>query len=386
MMDTDSEVNSKLLEASCGKMMLIYKNSDVENWLLNGAVHDRFLCTSNGTMAREVGVQVNVYSIEDTNVIANHWIVHISLEKFWKPTSVELDQYLERKAVSYIPEVQIYNHVSIQDKKKNKLALYFDGIHQKLCLCEKETMTVTVRHVFDVSYFPIDAHSIQLKVTGMLGPKNDINHLKFVPSFGSYVCCMKSSMNLNDFILDSSVEVDFVKTDESFSKNHQYSVMNVSMTIQRDWRAYFWRYIITIMLISFIGCVPFSFKLETEDGMYNACSYVVTILLTLVAFAMVVNGELPKVSYCTLFQFYFNGICALSALQLLQIMILHFVWKKESFWKLSINIAIWFAFHIVFAIYAAYVRKKQMDAMKDRKILEEKWSYVYEPKVNIALE
>ena len=82
----------------------------------------------------------------------------------------------------------------------------------------------------------------------------------------------------------------------------RYSQVNLAVKLERIPQAYFFRMVLFLMLLTAASLI--SFSIEIIDSGADRISYLITLLLTAVAYQFAILQDLPKVPYLTLFDKY----------------------------------------------------------------------------------
>ena len=155
----------------------------------------------------------------------------------------------------------------------------------------------TFKQNLDLRNFPLDCHTLKIHIE--MGNSKDmvympVQHVDSMLSLDTRDCALYGW-------IWSGVRMVFGQTDPKLSKlGNSYSYFEVHFNIAREWKPYFWRIGIINMFITQASIL--TFVMHPSNAFSDRVSYLVTLLLTLVAFLYTVQERLPAVGYVTLLE------------------------------------------------------------------------------------
>ena len=155
----------------------------------------------------------------------------------------------------------------------------------------------TFKQSMNLENFPLDCHSLKIHVE--MGSVNcmvykPVNHTENIMSLDISDCTLFGW-------IWSGVRLVFGQTDPALSKvGNTYSYFEVHFNVKREWKPFFWRIGIFNVFITLASIL--NFVLHPSEQFNDRLGYLVTLLLTLVAFLYTVQERLPPVGYVTLLE------------------------------------------------------------------------------------
>ena len=136
---------------------------------------------------------------------------------------------------------------------------------------------------FDLQFFPFDIQQLPLVIEmSFLGT----DRLWMVPpSLYDYTVWFN-----REFSVLSNFMVNAVLSD--YDNSASFSRFKMTIVVERNWMAYFYRVIVPVLLIS--GAALLMFALAPDDGVDSRLGFGITLLLTMVAFEFTLAQDLPK--------------------------------------------------------------------------------------------
>ena len=147
---------------------------------------------------------------------------------------------------------------------------------------------------FELQNFPWDVQDLTLHVRSV-APAN-VCHLTLPFNANDVIELNEDASALTDWVVHPP-QVEFVI--KSSSPLSSYSQLNVSLKLERKWQGYVWRLMIILATITLAGLCCFGIDIINDAA--ERLGFIVTMLLTAVAYQYAISAELPQgLSYLTL--------------------------------------------------------------------------------------
>eukprot|EP01083_Nonionella_stella_P185703 677770_1 len=266
----------------------------------------------------QLGSMVWVFRIADVDLVKETFFANFAIEFHWHCTKTDYESYQSDPSnyvPSYIPNFVFMNgeadKIELQTQNDNqgyKIAAtgdkgtFGETFGDKLrCpvmnLCYYE-ISGTFAEKFELKGFPFDVQSLQIQFKSI----DDASVAVFVPSMIQFKGDFTGYFLLNHSTLQEyTVHPPFLEYDvlQNFVKQ---PFINIRLKIERNYMVYMW----SIYLLAFVSTAStlFAFALDPVEDLADRLGFVVTLLLTAVAFQFVVTSELPKLPYLTVLDEY----------------------------------------------------------------------------------
>ena len=214
----------------------------------------------------------------------------------------------------------------------------------------------TFREYFELDSFPLDCQDLPI-IMKLGGDANSKNY-RFLPDNTRKVF---AKMDLSTCVFTEwdvhPTIYEFGSTDPSLSKRGiTYPLYINRIKVERKYQFYFQRIALILGFLSMAALSSFSIDLDNKE---DRLGIDFTLLLTIVAFQVVVSNSLPVLPFFTIIDFYVFATLTF----ILMIIIEHSVIgdnQKDLDDILSyVFIGVWVIVHVCFGIYCSYVAKKQ---------------------------
>ena len=214
----------------------------------------------------------------------------------------------------------------------------------------------TFREYYELDSFPFDCQD--LPIIMKLGGDANSKDYRFLPDKTRKVfakidlsTCVSTEWNFHPTMYE------FGFTDASLSKRGiTYPLYINRIKIERKYQFYFQRIALILMLLSIAALSSFSIDVDNKE---DRLSIDFTLLLTVVAFQVVINDSLPVLPFFTVIDVY-----VLMVLLFIIIIIIEHSLIGDSQDDLDqiftyVFMAIWLVFHIGFGIYCPIISRKE---------------------------
>jgi len=208
----------------------------------------------------------------------------------------------------------------------------------------------------ELDNFPVDIQDLTITF------KEETSKYEFLPedrlngaNFGSINLKYWTAQEWDCF--KSLCEFSLTKKEESKS-NRQNSLFIIQMKVMRKWKSYH-QLILPMSFISFLSLVAFSI---TDDNSGARVSYLITLLLTFVAFQTVVKSALPYIPIATLMDWYIYIVYGYIIFIIIVSVIIEFT-SGDNYIDYIIGgvcILLWIVIHCLFSIVAYKQHQKEI--------------------------
>jgi len=314
---------------------------------------------------------VSVQGYGNINILDKEFDINLFIRVAWKPSSREVESFLNTRGttideglIEYRPSMIVVNAIderSIQEWSQPDL--FFTPSGQFFLLTMTKTSIFKCTEVFELQNFPVDCQDL----TVILSPeKGDFK----IVGVQNVVWLPPNNEGLTSTMVSSLIDeykyhgffVEFMEKRYAI-ENTSVSCLILRVKLQRNYQHYLYRLCLVLSLVSLTGSVGFT--IDLEDDFPDACAYMSTCLLTVVAFMFVITSTLPPIPYLTLLDKFVYTLLVFVTSQTFLIVITRFFEDLASQWEILfwISVAGWATIHIFFLIYATRKFKVEMSKL-----------------------
>jgi len=263
-----------------------------------------------------VGVMVKWLNLYDVNVLDGTFKARFILEVKWfdvKFVSSEYDSLINRVVpVTTCPVLCFENCVALHESafqmdhlsdgygKEQEATLRRNGSSDPPGLLMRSGhFTGTFSETFELKHFPFDAQCLTIKIR-MWGAGVDST-----PDYGRIFVIMDN--DLQESIGDNAEWNIHSPLSKTIGKHYEKQALEMILVVQRKP----WHYIRTISIpLFFLVSCTFTSVLLDSSSLNDRLAIIFTMLLTVVAFKLVIADKLPKLSYTTDLDSFIDGCFA----------------------------------------------------------------------------
>jgi len=312
-----------------------------------------------------VYICVWVQHFGDLKILDGTFQAEVFFRIYWKPSREEVNRILQTRAatvdsnlIEFRPNISCSNNVEINKVRDwSNPELDFNLGRRCFHLTSFQLIKVIAREDYKLKNFPVDCQDLSLKFTPGYGRDYTSDKIRWEPAsnFGNYAYV--TPCNSHDFAYKNAI-IEFLRTDPSDNASGmQWCNIEVRIKIQRKWQHYFYRLCLVMSLVAMTVCVGFTIDLDEDFS--DACAYMSTCLLTIVAFMFVVTSSLPTIPYLTLLDYFVYTLLVYVAFMMISLMMTRFNDNWDSIILFYISVALWIAIHIFFAILMTVKHKEE---------------------------
>jgi len=219
----------------------------------------------------------------------------------------------------------------------------------KLNLLRKISIKVKLSEPFELENFPFDIQTLKAFIFFDLTDnpqekikivtENDEN--KFIRFSSTISSASEWKYNPPNYLINK-ITNDLIEQDQII----------LSFKVERNWKSYMFRIILIMALISLLSNSIFS--LDAIDGLGDRLAFGVTILLTFVAYMLIVTDILPSLPYLTFIEVYIISIFSyISSILLIVALVPGISFLNDSYVFLLSSFS-WFSIHLFFGLKLIY--------------------------------
>lgn len=267
----------------------------------------------------EVYVATMVRDLGDINVVDGTFKLSLDIELRWQPkredVSVMMNDHLDGRDYTpkYFPKLRVYNaqEIDIVSDWCHPI-LYFKGDDLKFFLYSDQQIIITCRENFEVERFPFDCQGLTVRL-GREKPWREFDEEKeqYLPrgvtiledgtveaDENSIPCKMTFPQQPDEQYQYQKPILEFHNTDPKESASGSvYSMIYIHLFVVRQFKHYIYR---LCSILCFATLTTFAvFFMDTEENIESEASFLLTVLLAVVAFMFIYQAEIPKVPYIT---------------------------------------------------------------------------------------
>eukprot|EP01083_Nonionella_stella_P025911 71345_1 len=336
----------------------------------------------------EVGVNFYVNRIDSVDLVNESFYADADIELQWKATKEEYLRFkrdVKHYEPDYHPAFQFQNgecSAEIQYMNGNTgfrvvgegdldswSSLIGKEIRYPIFNLAHYKFHGTFRESFELESFPLDCQDLQISIE--LDKKVDL--VVFVPSYKQFLGDYCGNLNLKFSALDEYVvhqpRLEFVCNE--YADN--MSAMNYRAKLERRSLIYIPKIVLFIAVTA--GAALLTFTLDPIDDLPDRYGFVVTLLLTAVAFQFVVTSTLPNLPYLTFLDWYIFVSFMFLGLVMLMAAVTALIGKKDSIDIDLVNMicavsagAVFVIYNLYFAIQSFVLKKAEQGKLSYNKL------------------
>ena len=287
----------------------------------------------------DVLIRLEVTNIDKINTQEENVLIDFTVTCYWKDEclvgddnscghSIHPDQY--KNGFFVMPNFEVIGEVELDQLIDEKEMFYMEFLWSDFgIVMQKRQYRGTIRFPMNLRHFPFDIQNFKLE----LKSKWNVDYLQY-HNFTSEkeIDRMTSLVRLNEWEKISSFYVHS-EIVENIVEGISYSHLIAEIPIKRNTNYYLQKIISLQVLISLL-LFPF-FALPYED-LNDRLANTLTLLLAAIAFNFTVVGELPKISYTSSLDYFFNFNYLFLGVTALSHFIIYFVNDYNNFFAFSL--------------------------------------------------
>ena len=248
---------------------------------------------------RDVGVTVTLNQLHSIDVVRQSFFVDIKLMVAWQDASASA----AAPGQMWMPQVFLLNgehsqclpisRISDVEKGRPRTAFVYAGT----CFCP-----------FDLHDFPFDSQRLEVRFRSLKNRRNDKGIRAFVDFAAQGAGARRrltvgSAIRLHEWEV-RAVSADFTHTDAAQSaKAESYASIVVQIDVGRRSAYHVWNG--GLVMFAIVSLAPLGYKIDAVAAYGERLGHLMTLVLTAVAFKLVIQDRLPEVSYLTAMDKYF---------------------------------------------------------------------------------
>eukprot|EP01084_Bolivina_argentea_P204841 349874_1 len=262
---------------------------------------------------RRIGISITIERISNICTSNQAFRAKLQIKHSWKPTREEVQLFKDKPTdfqPFWRPRFDFPNLIEVHDcglklthwsteytilKKGesnsgtiNTLPYLITGIYW---------IDATFSEVFELEHFPVDCQDLTIKIQ----LQQFVTICEFTTPFqGSDVLTLCAEYATISEWNVHSPKLEIIKQCHGIVV--KYSRINLSIKLERIPAAYFWRMVLFLAFLTAASLI--SFCIDALDDGPDRIAYLITLLLTAVAYQFAILQDLPKVSYLTLMDKY----------------------------------------------------------------------------------
>mmetsp|Transcript_49889 Transcript_49889/g.83081 ORF Transcript_49889/g.83081 Transcript_49889/m.83081 type:complete len:422 (+) Transcript_49889:30-1295(+) len=339
----------------------------------------------------ELGVNFYVNRMADISLTNETFFAHFDLELQWRATREELNRFKaapKNYEPDYIPNFFVMNgdcskelqtkegnsgyRVVVEGDKDSWGSLIgkcrypvFNLVHYK--------MQGSLRESFKLNSFPFDCQDLQ--ITLELAEK--VDEVMFVPSYklflGDYCGYLGMAYSTLDEYVVHEPLMEFILNEYADTM----SCVTYRGKVERKYGTYFGKLVVFVFILT--ACALLTFSMDPVHDLPDRYAFMVTLLLTAVAFQFVVTSEMPNLPYLTLLDQYILVSFLFLAWVLVCCCVLALVPDSDAFVIEEINLYlfalsafVFLLYHVVFTVVSYRANRVEVRKLKYTKYELEK--------------
>jgi len=327
-------------------------------------------CHKEGEI-RTVGTAVVVTAFGDCDLINHTFKAKLIVYLDWVATEAEVKLFIKEGESYKIKERELGFRPHRKFILKNAIEsnwgmwatkrLYWSKSSRKYYIFTRANVNSKFREVFELNNFPLDIQDLTIKV--QLGYPSSEAALVPIRCRPTLLIVQTKYSSLADCSF-GNMRCLFTETHAKDSlKGSKYSQLHCCVKIIRRWESYAYRTFSIIMFLSFSTMACFTY--DGPDADPDRLAHVATMLLTLVAFQLIISSSLPNIPYMTYIDHFINS----------QFFFIFLVGcfiisgdssDEEAFKRLfKISIGSWFFIQIVLSLDAWRRRRKEYKKLNE---------------------
>ena len=374
----DIKIGSRILSLN-DQPISMFKNQDVAKMLRQR----KNLNLKFQKVTKDVGIFLCIEWLRNVDNVLQTFECTFSLYYTWKLSKIDIENFVNFKSVgndnrkwtpNNVPEFKFCNAVDIDIRHiKINNNTYFKVFEKNKVLYAYGKLNVTGKFYepLELENFPFDCQDIPIIIESL----QDSSKIKLVPNFihDKVLQVNKRYISIPEWHLEDITNT-FI-TSQGVTSKLKYYQAHFRLKLRRKYNVYLVNVALWIMLITLMSFVAFVLK---EDMLGDRLAFLITLLLTAVAFRFIVNDMLPNVPYMTYLEKYiFTSFLFIQLLCVQTGIVAYYkLWSYDFICFIGF-VTIWVLTHIFWIFYAIYVSKKerikhfltkgQMDDIDDKK-------------------
>jgi len=288
------------------------------------------------------------------------------MRRCWKPSMEEVKMILNSKGthvesnlVEWRPNMEFKNATKVEYESEWSIPeLVYNMGNSCFYLLQKAKVSLTCREKYELENFPLDVQDLTIVIDHYdilnvsTAKEIQIEPFSNIGRTGRCDYTDGDEYEFKNFLMEWGLTKTTVKGVLGSS------VLELRIKIQRKWQHYFYRLAFVMAIVGFTGIL--AFRIDLEEDFPDACAFLSTCLLTVVAFMFVIQSTLPAIPYLTLLDYYVYSQLIYVATQMIFMLLIDFdigITGSFMFW---FSLICWFVMHIVFAIWALFAYYKEI--------------------------
>jgi len=314
---------------------------------------------------RTVGTAVVVTTFGDCDLLNHTFQAHLIVYLDWVATEAEVKLFanaghsykVDERQLSFRPHRKFILKNAVDSEWGNWASkrLFWSEKFGKYFIFTRASVKGTWREVYELDNFPLDIQNLTIKL--QLGYPSKVAALVPVRCRPTVLMVQKKYSCLADCAV-GNIRCMFTETSAKDSlKGSTYSQLHCCIKIVRRWESYAYRTFSIIMFVSFSTMACFSYEGVGSDP--DRVAHVATMLLTAVAFQLIISSSLPNIPYMTYIDTFINA--QFFFIFLVGCLIVGGDSSDEDAFNMILQIAlgIWFLIQLVLALDGWRRRKRE---------------------------
>jgi len=268
-------------------------------------------CHSEGEV-RTVGTAVVVTTFGDCDLLNHTFQAHLIVYLDWVASEADVKLFakvgrsykVDDRDLSFRPHRKLILKNAVDSEWGNWASkrLFWSERFGKYFIFTRAGVKATWREVYELENFPLDIQNLTIKL--QLGYPSTKAALVPVRCRPTVLMVQKKYSSLADCKV-GNIRCMFTNTSAKDSlKLSTYSQLHCCIKIVRRWESYAYRTFSIIMFVSFSTMACFTYEGVEADP--DRVAHVATMLLTAVAFQLIISSSLPNIPYMTYIDNFIN--------------------------------------------------------------------------------
>ena len=245
----------------------------------------------------------------------------------------------------------------------------FDG-DNALFICCRLNCDLSFAQEFDLKHFPFDCQDLSMLMCDKTEEKYNVKFMPYLSGLCFRFVTIDSTYSvLNEWIMDGI----YLNFDHRLHERGTklYAFIELRIKLRRKWMIFFWRQFFFMWFFAGIGLTSFSIDYQTDIA--ERLGFIVTLLLTMVAFSLVIDDKIPRVAYLTYLEEYMLVNYVYLAYLAIETALAPVYDLDDEHW-FYYSLFAFIGYQIAFMIYAIFLRnlekgKIECDAYQMKKFL-----------------
>lgn len=262
---------------------------------------------------RRIGISVMIERISNINIEDQSFRGKILITHCWKPTKEEVQLFRDKPTnfqPFWIPNFEFPDCIQIHDMGLKQSHWNTDYIILRkgesngleisplpYIISGQYWIDATFSEVFELENFPVDCQDLTIKIQSQQYTQICVFDTPFQ---GQNMLTMSQEYSTIPEWMIHEPKFEIIK--KKIGPITQYSQINLSIKLQRIPKAYFWRMLLFLILLTAMSLISFSIDILISGA--DRISFLIVLLLTAVAYQFAISNDLPTVSYLTLMDKY----------------------------------------------------------------------------------